>query len=64
MSRISDILQSLNKEDYNALMLAFQAQTTYVVKLDDNVFIGVNVQDSPNLVTTTKEGFWSYGYTR
>ena len=58
---IKDILTKLTEEQRAQLMHAFENGFDQHIELDDNKFIGVNIQETSNLVIEERAGDWSYG---
>lgn len=55
------ILQSLEPEDRKRLMYAFDNGFSQYIEYAKGRFIGVHIQNNPNLQTDTRSGVWSIG---
>ncbi len=60
-SIIKPILDSLEKNDQDAINYAFEHGLTYFVELPESRFIGVNITHVPHLYPDTNIGVWSIG---
>ena len=58
---LRDRINALRPEEREMLLYAFEQESTQIVKLPDNFFIGVNVQPSDKIRIIESSGVWSYG---
>lgn len=58
---IKQILSLLSDEQRKQLMYAFELERCQLVELDDDMFIGVNVEPTGSLVVMETAGAWAYG---
>lgn len=58
---LKEQLKALPPDDYKILFEAFEAESTAVIKLPDNRFIGVNVANLPVYQIEEKQGYFSMG---
>lgn len=56
------MLSLLTKGERDRLIYAFNEGHTDYIVLEDNTFIGVNVELLPNLKIEKREGAWCQGY--
>lgn len=61
MKTIKEVLDSLNESDRRQLMYGFEHEFAQFVCLNDNQFIGVNVDNIKHLEITQKAGVWAIG---
>ena len=61
---IKDILDTLQDEQRNQLMYAFEQGFTQIIIYEPGKFIGVNVQNVGNLDLVNQEGVWATGRIR
>lgn len=55
------LLQQLSKEDYKALMEAFNGEVTYFINLPEGYFIAVHIQDPSQYQLREVAGSFFYG---
>lgn len=58
---IKAVLDSLTPEQRRHLFHAFDNSFGQYLTLDDNRFIGVNINNVPNLIIEEQIGVWAYG---
>lgn len=61
---IKDVLANLSKVEYETLMLAFDNASSYVIRLDNNDFIGVHVVPDREMEIIETSGYFVYGVYR
>jgi hypothetical protein len=54
-------IKDLPKIDRDTLMDAFNSETSLMVRIEDNEYIGVNLIDNPEMTEIERCGVWSYG---
>jgi hypothetical protein len=62
MPTVMELMKQLKPPDKAALMIAFEQNANYIVRIDGILFIGVNVIPSPNIKILDQKGVWSAGY--
>jgi urease accessory protein UreE len=60
-SMISTVFKTLNSEQKEQLLIAFNDGTHHVLVLDDGNFIGVNIQDETGLEIIEAHNNWYFG---
>lgn len=58
---IRDTLNGLTTEQQRQLMYAFENEFSQFIRLPDDKFIGVNINQVRNLKITESAGKWAYG---
>lgn len=58
---IKTLLDSLKPTDKATIMEAFEADIAYYIEYEPGMFIGVNTDANPNLITTLKAGSFRAG---
>lgn len=58
---IEKLLKNLPRVEMRALMCAFEQEIAHYIVLDENKFVGVNVQSVPHLKILESSGDWSRG---
>ena len=64
MSILKAVLSGLNEDDREALIYSFNELICMIVDLEDDLFIGVHIQDTSDLEIIETNGMWFYGRKR
>jgi len=61
LAMIDDLIAKLDPLARKQLMVAFEQEMPHYIELDDNIFVGVNVEPLPHLQIIEQVGDWAYG---
>ncbi len=61
MLTVKEVLDKLDEEKKTQLMVAFEAGVAQIVDVDDETFIGVNVNYTSDFRIIDEAGFWIIG---
>ena len=64
MSTIREIFETLNDDERRQILYGFEHEFAQFVCLPDQKFIGVNVENVPQLEITQQTGVWAVGVVK
>lgn len=61
MTTLREAIKNLSPQDRKLIQGAFDRQESFVIRLPENKFLGVNVSSTPDVKIIEAHGYWAYG---